>query len=132
MVEDAHSGDAGEGYEIYTMDDSENADVKATTAAEAEGEVPETVLLPAASDFANAEAIMTSLRACMDTHGAITVDVKNVDRVTTPIAQLLIAAHKSLAKQGGALKVVNSCDEFTDCLSDLGLGEWLEKWGCAA
>lgn len=91
-----------------------------------------TILLPASSTMPQAAALRERMLEALEAHGEITVDAKNVEIITTPVAQVLIAAHRSLEKRGGGLDVIHLCDEFSDCLHELGLGKWLEHWSKSA
>lgn len=81
--------------------------------------------LPAAMDLTTAAELKQMLLAAVDSAKPIVVDAANVQRITTPCFQVLVAAARDMQKTGGSMKIVNVPDVFREPAQTLGLCEAL-------
>lgn len=58
----------------------------------------------------------------------IQVNAQNVDAITTPCLQVIIAAGNSFEEAGCQLSIENPSDVFVTAFNDLGFGDLIEKW----
>jgi anti-anti-sigma regulatory factor len=79
------------------------------------------VALPAILDLAAADALCRDLRDAMDL-GDVEVDARAVERISTPCIQLLLAAARSAAERGAALRIVAPSAPLSTAIVELGLG----------
>jgi anti-anti-sigma regulatory factor len=86
--------------------------------------------LPAIVDVVSAHALYEDLTHASHAFKLI-IHAEKVERITTPGIQLLLAAEKSLAPNGGTLTVVTPSDVFKQTMIDLGLNSQLKKWSSA-
>ncbi len=81
-------------------------------------------VLPQILDLTEAKSLR-DLVAALQGEGAVILDASAVDRMSTPCAQVLLAAGRT---PGGAFKIINASDVFRTALADLGLQPEFSKW----
>lgn len=101
------------------------------TNPEALHELSECIInLPSVVDITSAQTLYQDLTHASHAHKLV-IHAENVQRITSPGVQLLLAAEKSLSASGGSLSVVSPSDAFKQTLVDLGLDSQLKKWSGA-
>lgn len=86
--------------------------------------------LPAVVDIASSQTLYQDLIHASHGHKLI-IHAENVERITTPGIQLLIAAEKSLRALEGSLVLISPSDSFKNVMIDLGLDSQLKQWSGA-
>lgn len=94
-----------------------------------EKEVQE-VILPAILDVTSAESLLSILKESITANHLILV-AENVEKLTTPCIQLLLATEKTLTANGHTLRINSPSDAFKHALCDLGLKEQFNQWSNA-
>lgn len=77
--------------------------------------------LPPNMNIENIEAIANQLKNLVANKANITLDASNVENITTPGVQLVIALEKSLSAMGKFLTVMGGGEHFTAAFKDIGL-----------
>lgn len=77
-----------------------------------------TIVLPAVADLPQAQGLKTQLE---QTGGAATIDASQVQRVSSPFLQVLLAGAAAAAKNGAAMVIAEPSPEFLETVSVLGL-----------
>lgn len=78
-------------------------------------------------DLRNAHAFQEQLVRLMQTHEpCCEIDASQIEKITTPSLQLLLACKRALAMTGTELKIVNPSDAIRDAARQLGLASLLE------
>lgn len=85
-------------------------------------QLPEVLTITAAPDLKNL------LLNMLDTSSGLNIDAKNVERITTPCVQILIAAANMCAADGKSFKLISPSPAFSDALTMLGLSSYLQSW----
>lgn len=86
------------------------------------------VKLPRELDLLAAESLKDSLLAELDHGEGILLDAADVERVSTPCIEVLVAAHKTSVVSGQAFYISNSSQVLIDAFSALGLDEQFNSW----
>lgn len=87
------------------------------------------ITLPAALSIDTVEALGNEIKAIpFSDNLQVVLDASQVDLVTTPGAQLLIALSKGVELHGGKLQILNSRTGVLDVFSQLGLSGETGKW----
>jgi anti-anti-sigma regulatory factor len=76
--------------------------------------------LPPTLGFAEARALRDSIAAMLGDKAGVDLEASSVERMSTPCAQVLLAAGRSAAAVGG-FRIVNASEAFCTALADLGL-----------
>lgn len=84
-------------------------------------------LLPAVLDLTQAQPLLDVLMAQAGDHPR-RIDASAVERMSTPCAQILLAAGRAADLQDGVFQIVEASDVFCAALSDLGLKAEFKKW----
>ena len=84
--------------------------------------------LDADLDLVAATALKEQLLEASGQGGAVTVDASSVERLTTPCAQVLVAAARSLAEQDRPFALKSPSEAFVSAFADLGLDAVLQQW----
>ncbi|MEQ9122172.1 MAG: STAS domain-containing protein [Alphaproteobacteria bacterium] len=79
-------------------------------------------------DLTAATALRAQCLELMSIGGDVEVDVSDVETVTTPCIQVLLAAERSLAADGRALRVAGASESMRLAFADLGLDEHYRNW----
>lgn len=79
-------------------------------------------------DLTAATALREQCLELMSMGGDVEIDVSDVESVTTPCIQVLLAAERSLAADGRTLRVAGDSDSMRRAFADLGLGEHYRNW----
>ena len=77
-----------------------------------------TIVLPAVADLPQAQGLKAQLERA---GGAITVDASQVQRVSSPYLQVLLAGAAAAMKNGAAMTITEPSAEFLETVSVLGL-----------
>ena len=87
----------------------------------------EQVTLPAVADLTSARPLKEQLMQFFTAGASVTIDASEVQRLSSPCLQVLVAGKQSFAKAGGAsLVITNPSDAFRETVSVLGLMDALE------
>ncbi len=90
------------------------------------------ILLPVVLDLMAApslrETLMTRMEALSGDKPCLVLDGRDVDRISTPCVQVLVAADLSLKDRGGSLAVAVVSDAFKQAMTRLGLDQTLTAW----
>jgi anti-anti-sigma regulatory factor len=84
-------------------------------------ETPGSVHLPPSLDLSEAELLCRELRAQILAAETIVLEGSQVERVSTPCLQILLAAFKSSESRGLSFRLDAPSKVLTDALADLGL-----------
>jgi chemotaxis protein CheX len=87
--------------------------------------------LPQVLDLAQAKQLRDDLAGLLArgaAQGAAELDAGDVERMSTPAAQLLLAAGRAADAAGVGFKIVNTSDAFRNGLLDLGLHNEFKHW----
>jgi len=79
-------------------------------------------------DMAIAEEFLLSLRECVSMTKNLILDSKDVERLSTPCIQVMLAAASEMETQGLKFSIRNVSEGFQRGMCDLGLVEYLENW----
>ena len=79
-------------------------------------------------DLTAATALREQCLELMSTGGDVEIDVSDVETVTTPCIQVLLAAEKSLAADGRRLRIAGDSASMRRAFADLGLDEHYRNW----
>lgn len=92
--------------------------------------LPETssIALDADLDLLAAVPLKASLVEAVDRGTRVMVDASKVERLSTPCAQVLISAARTLADQDNRLVLEGASEAFTAAFSDLGLDLAWQRW----
>ena len=85
------------------------------------------IYLDADLDLTAAAALKKQLLGAVEQGALVHVDASSVERITTPCAQVLVAAARSLSNQGGGLVVKSPSEPFVSAFSELGLNEVMQQ-----
>lgn len=83
--------------------------------------------LPHTLDMSAASDLHDKLKHLLAT-GRPSLDASGVGRMSTPCAQLLLAAGRASEKAGTGLKIINASDVFLDSVVELGLQGEFSNW----
>ncbi|MBF0335411.1 MAG: STAS domain-containing protein [Alphaproteobacteria bacterium] len=84
--------------------------------------------LPAILDPVAAAPLADGLRAALGAGDGLTIDASAVERLSTPAAQVLLAAARSCEQADRPFRVRRPAAAFTAALTDLGLASSLKEW----
>lgn len=84
-------------------------------------------LLPDILDFTQAQPLRDTLTMLLNA-GALMLDASAVERMSTPCAQVLLAAGRTAASSGASFKILNASAAFRTALADLGLQSEFDNW----
>lgn len=83
--------------------------------------------LPETLDLTQAKPLRDRLAAYL-AHGSIMLDAATVSRMSTPCAQVLLAAGRAAVAAGAPFKILNASAVFRSALAELGLQLEFSKW----
>jgi len=83
--------------------------------------------LPAMLGLAEAQSLRDTLAALLS-GGPLLLDASAVERMSTPCAQVLLAAGRAAGLAGSSFQVVNASEVFQAALDELGLKAEFKKW----
>ncbi len=89
--------------------------------------LPAPMILPDVLDLPAAQPLRDRLAQSIG-GGAVEVDAATVERMSTPCAQVLLAAARAADAASTTFKIVNCSDAFRMALADLGLAAEFAKW----
>ncbi len=79
-------------------------------------------------DMAIAEEFLLSLRECSSMKKNLILDSKDVERLSTPCIQVMLAVATEIESKGLKFSVHNVSEGFQRGMCDLGLVEYLDNW----
>jgi chemotaxis protein CheX len=79
-------------------------------------------------DMAVADLLLSCAKECVQKASHVEIDGQDVERLSTPCVQVLLAAAKAMADKGGRFLVKNVSSGFERGMKDLGLEEYLLNW----
>ncbi|NVK18304.1 MAG: STAS domain-containing protein [Methylocystaceae bacterium] len=79
-------------------------------------------------DMSASDDLLESLRSCIPAHKKMVLDAGDVERVSTPCIQVLLAAAKKMKQVGGQFSIENVTPKFEQSMRELGLSEYLNSW----
>lgn len=85
-------------------------------------------VLPAMLSINAAAELRKDLLHLLDGSGSIEVDASEVERITTPCIQVILAMEKSAASAGRKFRVIAPSEAFSDAFKTLGLSSYLQSW----
>lgn len=85
------------------------------------------IRLPAVLDLTQAAQLRDDMLAVLAL-GVARLDAGEVERMSTPSAQVLLAAGRAAQAAGVDFKIVNASDAFRNGLLDLGLRSEFKNW----
>jgi chemotaxis protein CheX len=83
--------------------------------------------LPPILDLICAKALRDNLAALLGQH-ALILDAGAVERMSTPCAQVILAAGWAAVSAGAPCKILNASAVFRTAIADLGLHSEFSKW----
>ena len=105
------------------------------TMADETSDTPETtvpgskaIVLPSVLDLLAADSLRARLVAAVGERAPIVLAAGDVERMSTPCAQVLLAAARTAEMAGISMHIDNASRGFIDALDDLGLRGTFEKW----
>lgn len=84
--------------------------------------------LPAYLDLAFANELKIRLQESLEAEGALILDAGEVESVTTPCIQVILAAENSASASSRRIFLRSASDSFRQAFEDLGFDEKLGKW----
>jgi anti-anti-sigma regulatory factor len=93
--------------------------------ASAQDQMP--TLLPQLLDIVQAQSLRDELVRLLGM-GSLTLDASAVDRMSTPSAQVLLAAGRAAVAAGLGFQIIKASDVFRTALADLGLQAEFKNW----
>lgn len=88
---------------------------------------PSPSILPSVLDLTGAQSLRDTLVALLG-NGSVLLDASAVERMSTPCAQVLLAAARAADLAGSSFQLVSASDVFRAALADLGLQAEFKKW----
>ena len=86
------------------------------------------VTLPSVLDMAAADELLSTLHKAVYRGRPVEIDCSEVTIMSTPCAQILLAAGKELSRSDQVMSLSQSSEEFDRAMTDLGLADHLESW----
>ena len=83
--------------------------------------------LPQVLDLTRAQSLRDLLVTLIN-RGSVALDAAAVERMSTPCAQVLLAAGRAAAAAGADYKILNASAPFRTALDDLGLEQEFSMW----
>lgn len=87
-----------------------------------------TLALPEILDLSAAEPLKTALEKALAGGRSFKLNAKNVERLSTPCIQILIAAERAMKDAGISFTLTNPSDAFIETFNDLGVFSHLKQW----
>ena len=85
------------------------------------------VRLPQVLDLTQAQNLRDTMAARLS-DGPLVLDASAVERMSTPCAQVLLAAGRAADLASSAYQIINASDVFRTALADLGLEAEFSNW----
>jgi chemotaxis protein CheX len=83
--------------------------------------------LPQVLDLTEAQNLRDTMTALLG-DGALVLDASDVERMSTPCAQVLLAIGRAADLAGSPFQIINVSDVFQSALADLGLQAEFKNW----
>lgn len=85
--------------------------------------------LPEILDISCCNDLWKQLVAALATSNSCVIDTRRVRKLSTPCVQILVAAGLEAERKGSAYSFGEVSTVFGDAFRNLGLSEYLERWG---
>lgn len=85
-------------------------------------------ILPEILDLGGAESLKHGLVEAAEAAEVLAIDGGNVERVSTPAVQVLLAVARDLSEKNRQVLLRNSSESLTTAFDDLGLSAELQRW----
>lgn len=86
------------------------------------------IVLPGVLDMRAAGSLKAALQQAVSGGQPLTVKASAVERLSTPCAQVLVAAQRAMVAANLGFKLSEPSDPFIDAFNDLGLFPVLKQW----
>ena len=83
--------------------------------------------LPQVLDLTQAQSLRDTVAALLN-DGPVLLDASAVERMSTPCAQVLLAAGRATDLAGSPFRIINASEVFLAALADLGLETEFKNW----
>jgi anti-anti-sigma regulatory factor len=83
--------------------------------------------LPQVLDLTQAQNLRDSMTALL-ADGTLVLDASDVERMSTPCTQVLLATGRAADLAGSSFQIINVSDVFRSALADLGLQAEFKNW----
>ncbi len=83
--------------------------------------------LPVVLGLTEAQSLRDTMVALLS-GGSLLLDASAVERMSTPCAQVLLAAGRAAGLAGSSFRIVDASEAFQAALADLGLKAEFKKW----
>jgi anti-anti-sigma regulatory factor len=90
-------------------------------------EIQSPISLPQLLDIVQATGLRDDMVRLL-AQGALTLDAGVVERMSTPSAQVLLAAGRAADAAGSGFQIINASDVFRSALADLGIEAEFRNW----
>lgn len=84
-------------------------------------------VLPPILDLTQAQKLRDAMLQALD-GGPVTLDAGDVDRMSTPCVQVILAAGRAAQAENISFEIRNATLVFQKAFADLGLGQELSNW----
>lgn len=84
--------------------------------------------LPSVLDMLAAEGLREALKETLVLGGPLAIDASQVDRMSTPCIQVLVAGGRAMADAGVAFTIEQPSEAFMNGFYDLGLAGVVSEW----
>ncbi|PCI62259.1 MAG: hypothetical protein COB37_07270 [Kordiimonadales bacterium] len=85
-------------------------------------------ILPQELDLLAAEGLKFKLLDMVHHEGDLTLDGREVERVSTPCIEIMVAAESAFYESGRKLRIFEPSNTLSDAFKSLGLVAEIEKW----
>lgn len=79
-------------------------------------------------DMSVADDLLSQLRESVAGHKNLSLNAQNVERLSTPCVQIMLAAATEIENKGGRFTVENASKGFERSMRELGLSDHLKNW----
>lgn len=87
-----------------------------------------TVSLPQSADILEAEHFHKQCRKALSVEQSVVIDASKVERLTTPVIQLILALEKALTEKGQGFRIVSPSAVAREVFATLGLSsDWSKR-----
>lgn len=86
------------------------------------------IVLSDRADFSQAEELKGAFETVVASTGDVDVDAQNVEFISTPCLQIIIAAATSIQRTGRKFQISNASPAFHDAVNELGLDGLFSQW----
>ncbi|PIR39292.1 MAG: hypothetical protein COV35_01895 [Alphaproteobacteria bacterium CG11_big_fil_rev_8_21_14_0_20_39_49] len=84
--------------------------------------------LPSVLDIRSASSFYDEIKPLSEAGTNLKVNAKDVEKITTPAIQILLASASTVCKKKGSFKIENPSSEMTNAFLVMGLESQFNKW----